>query len=59
MPKVNLKKVVREACLLEGGAEQVNIAQASDILKSALDVMADTYTLAEIVAFFEERKICR
>lgn len=56
MPKVNFKSVAKAACIGEGGKQQVNIAQASDLLAAAFDHLADNHSLAEIVAFFEERK---
>ena len=52
--KVKFKSIAKAACIGEGGAKQVDIAQASDILKAAFDYLNARHTLAEIVSFFEE-----
>lgn len=49
---MTLQELAREACRGEDGVEEVNIAQANDLLKAALEYLA-TKKASEVLALIE------
>jgi predicted transcriptional regulator len=54
--KINENKLAKSVTDLEGGIENLTVAQVKEVMKATFEILANEFKMSEVVALLESHK---